>query len=215
MTIYLIPGQGADYRLFNNLSLKNNHKTVHINYEIPALNCDLKEYAELLMKQIDTSEKFSLIGSSLGGMICTELCELIKPEKTIIISSAKSWNELPFRFRFFKYIPIHKIIPKRIIKNGAKLAQPLVEPNHKIGKEIFKAMLNDKDPTFLKRTIDMIVTWKRKEYKESIIHIHGTNDHTIPIRNIKADYMIKNGSHMMIYTKGKELSELINRLLEE
>ncbi len=92
--------------------------------------------------------------------------------------------------------------------------QPIVEPVQKQYKEIFKSMLNDKDPEFLKRTIGMIINWERVCYSNEIIHIHGDKDNTIPIRNVKYDYLIENGSHMMVLTKGEEISKLINKILK-
>ncbi len=59
----------------------------------------------------------------------------------------------------------------------------------------------------------MILNWNRKNFKPGIIHIHGSNDHTLPLANIKADYTIKNGSHMMTLTKGDEINILINDIL--
>jgi hypothetical protein len=76
-------------------------------------------------------------------------------------------------------------------------------------------MLNDKDPDFLKRTAAMIIQWERNESREDIVHIHGDNDHTIPIRNVDYDYLIEDGSHMMVYTRADEISDLINKILIE
>ncbi len=213
--VYLIPGQGADYRLFSNLTLDEKFETRDILLKRPEKNITLQEYAQVLAKQIDTTESFSLIGVSLGGMLSVELKEIVNPHKTIIISSAKNRKELPGRYRFMQYFPINKIIPPRLYKAGSKVAQPLVEPDRKIGKEIFDQMLNDKDAKFLKRTVNMIIRWQRANTPENIIHIHGTNDHTLPIKNIKADYLIKDGSHMMVLTKGEEISKLVNSILLE
>jgi hypothetical protein len=46
-----------------------------------------------------------------------------------------------------------------------------------------------------------------------LIHIHGTKDHTIPIKNIKADVVIADGSHMMTLTQAQLISEKINEIL--
>jgi len=98
-------------------------------------------------------------------------------------------------------------------KKGAQLMQPIVEPDRNKEKETFKAMLKDKDPDFLRITIDMILNWKREDYSDKIIHIHGDNDKTIPHRNVKYDYLIENGSHMMTLTRGEEISSLVIKLL--
>jgi tartrate dehydratase alpha subunit/fumarate hydratase class I-like protein len=89
-----------------------------------------------------------------------------------------------------------------------------VEPDRKKEKAIFKSMLRKKDKHFLKRTIPMIVNWQKKSNTGgALIHIHGTKDHTIPIKNINKGIVIKNGSHMMVLTQAELISEKINEIL--
>ncbi len=68
-TIYLIPGQGSDYRIYKYFKLQNID-TVHIHFVIPNKNEKMKSYAQRLSKQIDTSKTFSIIGVSLVGYAC-------------------------------------------------------------------------------------------------------------------------------------------------
>jgi pimeloyl-ACP methyl ester carboxylesterase len=211
--VYLFHGPGSDERVFSKISLDSNYRIVNVVYPIPEKGATLKEYADVISKQIDTSGKYIFIGFSLGGMICSELADCFKPEKIILISSAKCRNELPFRYRFQKKLPINKIVPKGLIKQGALLLQPLVEPDRNKNKDTFKSMLKSKDSRYLKRTADMIINWDKENYDSKIIQIHGTNDHTIPLCNVKADYLIKDGSHMMTLTRGDEINEFIRLIL--
>ena len=211
--IYLIPGQGSDYRIFNNLEIDSTYEIKNVFYSIPDKEMTMRDFAIELSKQIDTNRPFILIGVSLGGMIATEMGDFLDPEKIILISSAKCREELPKRYKFQRYFPVYKIIPSKAAKRGAQILQPIVEPDRKHEKETFKSMLRDKDPVFLKRTIKMILEWDRVDFRKDIIHIHGDNDKTIPIRNVKYDYLLKNGSHMMALTRGDEISALLNAIL--
>ncbi|MBI9056108.1 MAG: alpha/beta hydrolase [Bacteroidales bacterium] len=213
-TIYFIPGQGSDKRIFDSLKIESNYKVKHLKYDTLDKKMPLVELANRLSSVIDTTEKFALIGVSLGGMISAELSEIVNPEKVIIISSAKNRKELPFRYKFQRIIPLFEIFPARVIYWGAKILQPLVEPDRNKYKEAFKSMLYRKKPKYLKRTARMIIRWKRESNLKKIIHIHGTKDHTIPIRNVKnPDYIIENGSHMMTLTRAKEISLILNKEL--
>ncbi len=215
MIVYYIPGQGADHRLFNNIDLGEGYDVRFVKYEIPERREKMDAYARRLATQIDTSQSFVLMGTSLGGMLATEMNDFLQPEKTIIISSAKCRKELPHRYRFQRIIPLHKLVPKGMVKGGAKLMQPIVEPDRNKEKETFKSMLEDKDKRFMKRSVNMIINWKRESYNERIIHIHGDKDNTLPCKKVKYDYLIKDGSHMMTLTRGEELSELLQRILME
>lgn len=212
--VYLIPGQGGDQRVYNNLNIDTScYDIKHIQYFTPKKGWSMYDFAKQLAKQIDTTRQFSIVGVSLGGMLATEISHFLNPEKTIIISSAKNRKELPFTYRFQKTIPIYKTVPKGLYKLGAKILQPIVEPDRRYEKDTFKAMLSAKDPAFLKKTTAMIMEWERENTSADIIHIHGNRDRTIPQRNVKYNFLIDEGSHMMVLTRGDEVSSLVNNIL--
>ena len=214
--VYLIPGQGADSRLFKNIEIDSTFDTQYIKYVTPKKGSSMNEYAHELAEQIDTTRTFYLVGVSLGGMLAAEMGEFLHPEKIILISSAKYRKELPGGYRFQKTIPFYKLVSGKLSKKGALFLQPIFEPDRDYDKEIFVSMLTAKDPDFMKRTIAMIIEWNKTEnINDKIIHIHGEKDNTIPVRNVDYDYLIKDGSHMMILTRGKEISILLNKILLE
>ncbi|MCK5694193.1 MAG: alpha/beta hydrolase [Bacteroidales bacterium] len=213
--IYLFPGQGSDERLFKHLVLPAGYDTVHISYPVPDKHETLATYAMRFIDEMDLSAPYILVGVSLGGMICTELSDTLSPLRTILISSAKTTHELPGRYTFQKHFRLNRIIPKRMTKGGARLLQGIVEPDRKHDKETFKDMLKAKDPLYLKRTVDMIINWDRTSYSDKIIHIHGDKDHTIPIKNVRYDYLMEEGSHMMMITRAGEINQIIDHILNQ
>ena len=213
ITVYLFPGQGADYRQFKHLQLPEGYDTVHISYPVPDKHETMESYALRFIKEIDRSSPYILMGVSLGGMICTELSDTLEPVQTILISSAKSKRELPGRYTFQKKLPLNRIVPKGMTKAGARVLQGIVEPDRKYDKETFKNMLKAKDPLYLKRTVDMIINWERTAYPVSIIHIHGDRDHTLPVRNISYNYLVHEGSHMMMITRADEINQILEQIL--
>ncbi len=212
--VYLFPGQGSDYRIFKDLTWKENYAIVYMHFPVPDKEETLSEYALRFIPLIDTTSDFVLVGVSMGGMICTELADTLHPEKVILISSAKMSDELPGRYTFQKALKLNRLVPEKTIKKSALILQPIVEPDSKEDLDFFRSMLGIKDPTYLKRSVDMIINWDRTDYNENIIHIHGDSDHTIPFKNIQADYIIENGSHMMVYTRAGEISEILNEVLD-
>ena len=212
-TVYLIPGQGSDGRLFQQIHIEN-YDTVHIRYLLPEKEESLTQYASRLAAQIDTTAPYSIVGVSLGGMIATELSDLLSPEEVIIISSAKSKYELPTRYKIFKIVPLYKIIGGKTIIKSAKLAQPIFEPTDKITQAHFHAMISDKEPYFMKRAVAWIITWNRTTYDADIIHIHGDRDHTLPLKHVDPNQIVKGGSHIMTMTKSEEISKLLNFYLQ-
>jgi len=215
MNIYLIPGQGADHRLFSKLQLDASFNIHHITFEVPKAGYLMPDYARQLSKQIDTSQPYILLGVSIGGMLATEMTDFLNPVKTIVVSSAKSKNEIPLLYTIQSKLNLHKLIPGWFSKIAALILQPFYEPISKKEKELFKQMIKDKDPVFMRRTINMIVNWDRTTFNPSIIAIHGNSDNTLPIRHVQVDHLVDKGSHLMILTKAEELSHLINKILSK
>jgi pimeloyl-ACP methyl ester carboxylesterase len=214
--VYLIHGQGSDSRIFNKLTLDEAFDTVCLNLPMPEKNESMKSFAQKLIPKIDTTSAFILIGVSLGGMVAAELNDIIHPLKTILISSAKNRSELPHRYKFMRILPLYKIFPAGVIKASSFFMQPLVEPDRKREKALFKSMLKQKDKRFLKHSIPLIILWDKPiQENKNIVHIHGNNDHTLPIKNISEAIIIPHGSHMMVLTQADLISQKINETLQE
>lgn len=215
INLYLFPGQGSDCRIFSKLKFDTTKYQVHcFDYGVPLENESLSEFALRLSEEIDTTKSFVLIGVSLGGMFCTEIAHTLNPKQTIVISSAKTMSELPKKYTIQREYQLYKIIPAHWYKKGAMLLQPIVEPDRKKEKETFVSMLDRKSPLYFKRTVEMLIHWDRKFCNEDIVHVHGSNDNTIPMDDFSPNYVIEDGSHMMTLTRAEEISILLNRILE-
>ncbi len=213
MNVYLIPGLGTDNRVFNNLTFDSHYTVHHVELVLPKEKSSMADYARQLSVQIDTSSPFILIGTSLGGMLATEMADFLNPEKIIIIASAKTAKELPYRYRVQEKLPLKKVVTGNMIKSGTLFLQPIVEPKRNNEKETFIAMLGDKDPEFMKHAVHMIINWDRTAHSDKIIHIHGNKDKTIPIRNVRYDYLIKGGSHVMTLAQAEEVNKVLKEVL--
>ena len=66
---------------------------------------------------------------------------------------------------------------------------------------------------YLNWSIGTIIRWEQTEKDQNITHIHGTSDHVFPIKNINNCIQIEGGSHIMIITKAKKLTKIINDTL--
>jgi hypothetical protein len=211
--LYLIPGQGADERLFANLKIEEAEIKV-LTFLVQEKNETLARYARRMATQIDTTQKpFFIGGSSLGGMICMEMAKFMRPAHIFLFSSAKTRQELPFRYRFQKFIPIYKILPARLIKRMAIFVQPRVEHQVWEKRSVFRSMLEAKNTKFMKRSIHCICTWDNKEIPLNVIHFHGSKDRTLPVRKIKNAEVIDNGSHMLVYFNGLEIGKKMDEII--
>ena len=107
--IYLLPGLGADYRIFQNIDLQG-HEVINISWVEPEKQDTLATFAHKLIKEFNILPDSILIGNSLGGMFAIELAKKIKTDKVILISSIKTIKEAPLSFQHYKYIPLYHIV---------------------------------------------------------------------------------------------------------
>ena len=172
----------------------------------------IEDYATRMRAGI-TEENPILMGLSFGGMICTEIAKQIPVSKIIIISSIKSSKELPRWMRTVAILKLNKIVPLK----STRLTQPI--QNKMLGiqseeeKTLVASLRQEVDLPYTNWAVHQAINWKNDWRHPNIFHIHGDNDFMFPIKNIKADYTIKNAGHFMIMNRAAEVSVCINTIL--
>jgi esterase/lipase len=212
--IYFMPGLAAGPEIFTNLELDPEKFTLHYLKWINPVSVAEKidKYAFRLSKEIK-EESPILIGVSFGGIMVQELAKFVHPKKVIIISSVKSPNELPGRFKFAKFTRIYKLFPIKIIENFEDYTKYFLGKSLKKKANLYKKYLYVRSKESLKWSIYTIIKWEQIKPTENIIHIHGDADMVFPLKNIENAIKIKNGTHAMILTKAKEISKIIDTVL--
>lgn len=209
--LYIFSGLGADERVFQKLDF-SGFKTVCVKWIVPQDNESIEHYSSRLIEQIATA-KPTLIGLSFGGLIAIEVAKQIETEKVILLSSAKTQNEIPFYYRFAGQLRLHKILPLRLLKDSNFITNWFFGAHSTFDKKLLKQILIDTDPTFLKWAIDKVVRWTNKTLPKNIIHIHGTSDRILPLRFVSCDVEIENGGHLMTLNKSDELNMILRENL--
>jgi pimeloyl-ACP methyl ester carboxylesterase len=206
--IYCIPGTGLDGRLFSRLDLPG-HELRYVSWVLPHKREKLGDYALRLASQIDTAVPFVLIGVSFGGMICAELARILSPERVFLIASSKHRGELPLKIRFLKAVPFYRLLHDRAYVFSATLSRRMFGYKGRADGKLFREMLGTAPEGYFRRAADCMVGWDAQSAEPGIIHIHGTRDRVLPLRNIKADYIIQGGSHNLLQDHAAEISMII------
>jgi len=206
--IYLLSGLGADKRVFEFLDL-SDFKVNHVDWIEPTDNETIQSYAQRLLKQI-TTDRPIIIGVSFGGIMTIEIAKLIETEKLILISSAKTKNDIPIYYRLVGQLGLNKIIPTWILKNVNPLTYWFFGTKTKKQKDLLKEILKETGDKFLKWAIDKIVNWENVTELKNVKTIHGTADRILPFKT--ADFKIINGGHLMIIDKADELNGVLKKL---
>lgn len=212
--IYLMPGLAASPDIFEYLELPEDRYHLHyLEWKIPlALEETIANYAMRMSDDVK-EKKPVLIGVSFGGIMVQEMSKYLDVSKVIIISSVKHHEELPKRFQMVRFTKAYKLFPTKVVSNFEEYAHYFLGKSLKKRADIYKKYLSVRNELYLNWSISTIIKWKQNTTNKHITHIHGTKDHVFPIKNIDNCTEIEGGSHVMIITKAKKISKIIDDIL--
>ncbi|HEY9644712.1 MAG TPA: alpha/beta hydrolase [Coleofasciculaceae cyanobacterium] len=210
--IYFVSGLGADERVFRLLKF-DGYQPVHIHWLAPQRGEPIAEYAKRLAAQIK-SERPTIVGLSFGGMIAVEIAKHMEVEQVILISSAKTKFEIPFYFKLFRYLPIHRIFPfKSLLWAEYRLGYWLFSVQSPDERQLLRSILQDTDAHFLKWALHQVVTWGNELIPDNLCHLHGSSDRVFPIRFVTPDLTVEQGGHLMILNRAAQVSTLLGQII--
>jgi pimeloyl-ACP methyl ester carboxylesterase len=211
MDLYFISGLGADKRVFQKIELPAVFRIRYIEWSPVSKKDSISDYCRSLVRQIDQTRPFSLIGVSFGGIVAIELSKISKPVQTIIISSFLNKEELSGFYRVLNKLNLRHFIPVRLLLTPNTILYSIFGMFHKDGKQLLKNILQDTDPEFFRWAINQLFKWDNTWTPKSFLHIHGTDDKILPYRLNMRAIPVEGGTHLMVYSK----AEMVSRILEE
>jgi pimeloyl-ACP methyl ester carboxylesterase len=212
VNVYFISGLGADRSVFKHIRLPQGHEAIYIDW-IPLLrNETLASYALRLSETIDTTQPFSLVGLSFGGMIAVEIAKQKTPVHTILISSIPSVRHLPYYFRIAGRLRLHRIVPVSLIRQAAVIKRFFTTETAD-DKRMLRTMIRKSDAQFIKWAMHAVLAWDNNDMPERLIHIHGTHDEILPNRFTKPTHVIERGGHLMVMNHATEINKILETVL--
>jgi pimeloyl-ACP methyl ester carboxylesterase len=210
--IYCISGLAADQRLFDNIMIPG-YELVTLNWVPYATQDTMRTYA-IKMAQRITEERAIVIGLSFGGMLATELGKLHPDWKIFLVSSAKTRMELGFKGPAPWWMKMISVIPALFFNKPNFILLKAFGARNAAEKALVKDVLKNSDPIFMKWCLQTMSKWDNETIPANITHVHGTADMIIRPEHVHPDHWIADGSHMMIYNKGAEVSKIISDTLK-
>ncbi|MCD8739826.1 alpha/beta hydrolase [Mucilaginibacter roseus] len=210
--IYLIPGLGADCRIYKNIDFKG-HDVTFVNWIEPALTDTLSRYAQKLIDQYKIEKNSILIGNSMGGMVAIEIAKLLPMDKTILISSIKSSAEASAYFPFFRTIPIYRFIPTGLLVQARLFIKYVFGNMLPDDQHLFEDMYKNTSPTFIKWAMGAILNWENTTIPTNVYHITGSKDRIFNCRKAVGAQIIENGTHIMIFDRAAEINMILKGII--
>lgn len=201
---------GCDHRVFKRLQVSG--------YELVALpwvpydnNDTLETYAKKMAVNLTEKEPI-LLGLSFGGMLAVEIGKLAPVRQIILISSAKTRYELPEPGKLARYLVKNQLIPAFAfsLPNRFLMALRRIVPLGERTAANGATAINGK---FMRWALKAVMEWQNTATPQSVKHIHGTLDFVIPGSKVAADYTVKYGIHLMVFSRAREVSKIISSIL--
>jgi hypothetical protein len=214
--VYFMPGMAASPSIFERIQLPPDIFEMHLlEWSVPGKEETIEDYAQRMAENIKHKNAV-LVGVSFGGILVQEMKQFVNPRKIIIISSVKTSLELPLRMKLAKTTKAYKLVPTALFENIENLAKftfgsSIIRQRMKL----YEKFLSVRDKNYLDWAIEQIINWKRVEIDPEVIHIHGDKDEVFPIRHIKNCIVVKGGTHIMILTKYRWLSDNLPKIMLE
>jgi len=209
---YLIPGLGADSRIYNNIII-DGYELIKLDWIDPNKTDTLKSYAQKLILQYNIEPLSIIVGNSLGGTIAIEIAKIIPSKKVILISSIKSVDEAPAYFSFFRAMPVYKLIPGKLITSMGFATRSVFGKMSEADNRLFIDMLENSSPTFMKWAMYASLHWDNKTVPANVTIIIGDNDKVFNYRQIGDPIIVKGGTHIMIFDRTNEINAILMDIL--
>jgi pimeloyl-ACP methyl ester carboxylesterase len=204
---YLIPGMGANAQLYDGYTLPGE---IHVMHWPPAGESKtLADYARLLAQQIHTTNNV-LVGSSMGGMLATELSHLVRPMATILLSAPCGRHQFPTRLRLLRHLHLHRILSAQGMFRLATAADLFMGFRHPSDRDRFYAMLHSNGPDFLHFCIGAVLEWQHTGTPTGpYMHVLGSDDRLFDYKKIQPSLVLPNAGHFATFEKREMICRII------
>ena len=207
---YLIPGLGADERVFQFLRLPGDtHVLQWLPPRTPAELLPL--YAARLAGALPPGQPCWLVGVSFGGVLALEVAQLRPLARVVLISSFAHPRELPWLGRLARATGLYRLLPPQQLPRLPALASWFFGVETSRDRQLLTQILRDTNPDFTRWAIARLLQWPGRPHT-SVIRIHGTTDRLLPHGVAHSQYRLP-GGHLIIISQAREISRILTMLV--
>ncbi|MBC8085287.1 MAG: alpha/beta hydrolase, partial [Hymenobacter sp.] len=189
---YLIPGLGADERVFQNLRPLLRGETRILPWLTPEPDESLPGYAARMAATIPPEQAGLLVGVSFGGMVGLEISRLRPRLRAVLVSSIPDASCLPPLLRLIRLTRAYRLFPPQWLKLFPRAGQWYFGVRNGAEYRLFRQILRDMEPVYTRWAIHRLLHWDSTDVGRNT-QILGTHDRVFPPGPAPADYLIRGG----------------------
>jgi pimeloyl-ACP methyl ester carboxylesterase len=221
-TLILIPGLGADGRIFDPQRVLP-WPILIVQWIDPKSRESMAGYAARLAATLTVAPPYFLCGMSLGGMLALEMARHLQPEAVILISSARSSAGIRPLYRLagrgLAAVPLWGELPRCASDPLARFFARYALPSHNNltpeQTDLCVEVSTSCSPRFVRWACRAVTTWPGLERIDvPVYHIHGELDRMIPLKRVHPDYVVRSGGHLINITHADEVNRYLREKIE-
>lgn len=207
LNYYLIPGMGANKRLYENYKLPGN--VHHLEWVHAEHAKTLADYAKFLARKITTQNNI-IVGSSMGGMMAVELSHIVRPVLTVLISAPTGRHQFPKSLKILDAIGLHKRMKPKTMFKLTRLCNTFMGFKSPEQKSLFYQMMETNGPDFLHYSVNAVLGWKNTSPPHGpFVQILGDQDKLFSCDKIPNARILRGSGHFSTYEKATEICAII------
>nr|WP_262922034.1 alpha/beta fold hydrolase [Hymenobacter cellulosivorans] len=211
---YLIPGLGADERVFKNLLPLLDGEAHVIHWLTPEATETLPQYVARMAQAVPPDQPCFVVGVSFGGVVALEIARLRPYARAVLVSSIPDADALPRLLRVIRATRVYKLVPPQMLKLFPRAGQWYFGVRNGEEYQVFKQILKDMEPNYTRWAIDRLLHWDSTNVGQSI-QILGSHDRVFPPGPTPVEHLIPGGTHFMVLSHAPEISQILNMLPTE
>ncbi|MBG8556406.1 alpha/beta fold hydrolase [Hymenobacter guriensis] len=212
---YLLPGLGADERVFQNLQPLLRGESRVLPWLTPTPRETLPHYVARMAESVDATQPCILVGVSFGGVVALEMRRIRPLARVVLVSSIPDAGCLPPLLSLIRRTGVYKLFPPQWLKLFPRAGQWYFGVRNGPEYHLFKQILQDMEPAYTRWAIDQLLRWDSTDTGGHSLQILGTHDRVFPPGPTPVDYLIPGGGHFMVVSHAPEISRILNTLVEE
>lgn len=215
-TLVLLPGLGADGRLFDPQRVEFPDLVCPAWLE-PAPREKLAAYAGRMAGLIPHTRPLILGGASFGGMLAAQMAQDIRPDALVLIGSCLSPAEIASRVRWAALGA--PFIPAPIGERARVMGRVFIRqlgPMTGEQREFLLTMAGAIPFAFIRWAAGAIFSWKGAPAATCPVYrIHGDRDPVIPMAPARTSTVIRGAGHVPNISHAAEVNAAIGRVARE
>ncbi len=210
--IILIPGLGADQRVFSRIGELPAEK-LPLDWLPVVRDESFPSYCQRLIDQYGISSSDHLAGLSFGGLVAQQIAAMNGNAAVILISSFRDSRDLKWLFRGGLKSGAYRLVKHFRFKATDSWAAAYLNSGNKESKPLLQDMLQKTDPNLFSWSLHQIAKFKQVPDPGFKIHsLIGNRDRIVKMWDHEHQVVIDGGSHFMVYDQAEAITKALNSL---